>query len=92
MKKYFTNIYFCLIEGEPGKADVGEALLDAVTAGDHLNMDIQMEGKCTLLMCLCNQYNNFVLCVKHLFSIWTMDHVLFGVRLKFTVALAQASY
>ena len=32
MKKCFTNIYFCLIEGKPGKADVGEALLDAVTA------------------------------------------------------------
>ena len=50
----------------------------------HLNMDIQMEGKFTLWMCLCNQYNNFVLCMKHLFSVWTMDHVLFGVRLKFT--------
>ena len=50
----------------------------------HLNMHIQMEGKFTLWMCLCNQYNNFVLCMKHLFSVWTMDHVLFGVLLKFT--------
>ena len=67
-KKCFTNIYFCLTEGKPGKAHVGEILLDVVIAGDHFDMDIQMEeGNFTLWMCLCNQHNNSVLCVKHIF-------------------------
>jgi len=45
-----------------------QKLLDAVTPGDHLNVDIQMEeGNFTLWMCLCNQYNNSIICVKHIF-------------------------
>jgi len=65
-------------------------LLDAVTASDHLNMDIicvRREGNFTLWMCLGNQHNNSILCVKHIFlslDYGSWDHVLFGVRLKFT--------
>ena len=68
-------------------------MLDAVTAGEQLNMDIQMEeGNFTLWMCLCNQHNNSILCVKHIFlslDYGSWDHVLFGVRLKFTCGASK---
>ena len=67
IEKNVLLTYFYLIEGEPEKANVGETLLDAVTAGDHFNIDIQMEEEnFTLWMCLCNQHNNPVFCVKYI--------------------------
>ena len=65
-KKCFTNILLLNRRGT-SKGDAGETLLDAVTAGDHLNMDIQMEeGNFTLCTCLCNRQNNSIHCVKHI--------------------------
>ena len=62
-----------------------QKLLDAVTPGDHLNVDIQMEEGNLLSGCVCVINIIALFFVWNIyFSIWCMDHMLFGVSLKFT--------
>ena len=61
-----------------------QKLLDAVTPGDHLNVDIQMK-EILLSGCVCVIDIIALFFVWNIyFSIWCMDHMLFGVSLKFT--------
>ena len=60
--------YFCLIEGEPGKGQCWRDIARCRHSWWPSQYGHSNPGrKFTMWMCLCNQHNNFVLCVKHIF-------------------------